>query len=125
MCCYLNKAIMNIISLPAFFFKTAFALIIITVSLNLQASAQIAYFGNSKLKAETKRNKREAARIESDYRETHLNTNYFTYKKGKASRKRVVVEEGWEDYMYNNPEHFASTEAFKLKLKSKGNRKKK
>ena len=114
---------MNTISLPLFFLKTVFVLTIIILSLNIQASAQIAYLGNSQLKAETKRNKREAARIESDYKETHLNTNYFTYKKGKASRKRVEVEEGWEDYMYNNPEHFAYTEAFKIKLKRKGNRK--
>ncbi|RDC64683.1 hypothetical protein [Adhaeribacter pallidiroseus] len=116
---------MNTISLPSFYLKIVFVFIVVIISLNLQASAQIAYVGNSQLKAENKRNKREAARIETDYKETHLNTNYFTYKKGKASRKRVEVEEGWEDYMYNNPEHLAYTEAFKLKLMRKGNRKKK
>ncbi len=116
---------MNTVSLPLCFLKTTFVLIVIVLSLNLQASAQIAYLGNSQLKAETKRNKREAARIEADYKDTHLNTDYFTYKKGKASRKRVEVEEGWEDYMYINPEHLAYTEAFKLQLKRKGNRKKK
>jgi hypothetical protein len=108
-----------------FFLKSTFVFIVVIISLNLQASAQIAYLGNSQLKAETKRNKREAARIEADYKATHLNTDYFTYKKGKASRKRVEVEEGWEDYIYNNPEHLAYTETFKLKLLRKGNRKKK
>ena len=115
---------MNTTSLPLFFLKISIVLIVIVLGLNLQASAQIAYLGNSQLKAETKRNKREAARIEADYKETHLNTTYFTYKKGKASRKRVEVEQSWEDYMYNNPEHLAYTEAFKLKLSRKGNRKK-
>ncbi len=116
---------MNTTSLPRLFLKTFIVLIVITLSVNLKASAQIAFVGKSQLKAETKRNKREAARIESDYKETHLNTDHFTYKKGKSGRKRVEVEESWEDYKFNNPDHFTYSEPVKINFKRKSNRKKK
>ncbi|QNF31727.1 hypothetical protein HUW51_02945 [Adhaeribacter swui] len=116
---------MNTKLLSGLLLKTTFVFIIFMLGLHIQVSAQIAFVGNSQLKAETKRSKREAARIDSDYKETHLNTNYFTYKKGKASRKRVEVEETWEDYKYNNLDQFTYTEPVKLKIKRKSNRKKK
>lgn len=110
--------------LRLFYLKVAFLFGIILMGLQLQASAQIAFLGKSQLKAETRRNLREAARIEADYKESHLNTTYFTYKKGKAGRKRVDVVEGWENYQYNNPNQSTYLEPVKWKFK-RTNRKKK
>ncbi len=107
-----------------YYLKVASVLLVIIIGLQFQASAQIAFLGKSQLKAETRRNLRAAARIETDYKESHLNTTYFTYKKGKAGRKRVDVQEGWENYQYNNPNQGTYLEPVKWKVKRKASRKK-
>ncbi|PSR54395.1 hypothetical protein AHMF7605_13190 [Adhaeribacter arboris] len=110
---------------PFFHLKAAFVFIFFTLISSLQVSAQIAFTNDAQLKAETRKSRREAARIEADYKESHLNTSNFTYKKGKAGRKQVDIEEGWESYQFNATNDFNYLEPKKLKLKRKANRKKK
>ncbi|MDQ3290390.1 MAG: hypothetical protein M3Q05_03770 [Bacteroidota bacterium] len=104
--------------------KTGLIFSALTLVLSLQVSAQIAFTNDAQLKAETRRSRREAARTEAEYKETHLNTSNFTYKKGKSGRKRVDIQEGWETYKFNGPENFIYTEPKNLKFKRKADRKK-
>ncbi|QMU30201.1 hypothetical protein [Adhaeribacter radiodurans] len=113
------------VSTPFFYLKTAFVSIFFTLIFSLQASAQIAITNDAQLKAETRKSRREAARIKADYKESHLNTSNFTYKKGKSGRKQVDVQEGWESYQFTNNGNVLYTEPGKLKLKHKADRKKK
>lgn len=116
---------MTISSSPSFILKAAFVFMLITLSLNLPVVAQIAFTNKAQLKAETRRSRREAARVEADYKESHLNTGNFTYKKGKSGRKQVEVQEGWESYQFNESGNVDYPEPVKLKLKRKAGRKKK
>ncbi|MDQ4139952.1 MAG: hypothetical protein M3142_05455 [Bacteroidota bacterium] len=116
---------MKAIFTPSFSLRAAFVFILFHLILDLQVSAQIAFTNDAQLKAETRRSRREAARIEADYKDSHLNTSNFTYKKGKSARKQVDALEGWETYQFNNTDNFIYTEPKKLKLKRKAERKKK
>ena len=53
--------------------------------------AQIAYMSPADIKAETRKSKREAVRYESDYKESHLDISAYTFKRGLAGRKTVII----------------------------------
>ena len=53
--------------------------------------AQIAYMSPAAIKAETRKSKREAIRYESDYKESHLDISAYSFKRGLAGRKSVMV----------------------------------
>ena len=57
------------------------------------AYAQISYTTPGNLKAEARKNKKEAATYEAEHKESHLNVADFTYKRGQSGRKAVAVEE--------------------------------
>ena len=67
----------------------------------LPAYAQILYMSAADLKAETKKSKRQARQYPAEYKETHLNTANYNFKKGQAGRKVVSVEEFPADYTYD------------------------
>lgn len=62
---------------------------------------QTTYRSPAAIKAETRKSKREAARTEADYKESHLNTAHFTFKKGKAGRKSVRVNNIPADFIFD------------------------
>lgn len=62
-----------------------------------QTLAQTAFTNNAYLRAETKRIRREAAHIKTDYQESHLNPHKASYKKGRSVRKRAKAN------LANNP----------------------
>ena len=55
--------------------------------------AQTTHRSQAAIKAETRKSKRDAARVEADYKDSHLNTTHYTYKKGAVGRKKVRVTE--------------------------------
>ncbi|WP_242926065.1 hypothetical protein [Pontibacter vulgaris] len=57
------------------------------------ASAQISHKETSKHKLYKKRFLKQADKTEAAYKETHLNTEAYTFKKGKAARKKAVRDE--------------------------------
>lgn len=65
------------------------------------ASAQTTYLSPAKIKAETRKSKREAAAFEAEHKETHLNVAHLNYKIGKTGRKPMVVEEEPTNYVYD------------------------
>ena len=52
------------------------------------ATAQIAYSSEEKAEKMTKKSIREAKKYQADYKETHLNTQVYTYERGEMGRKK-------------------------------------
>lgn len=84
----------------------------------MPAWAQTAYLSPAKIKAETRKSKKEAAVYEAEYKDTHLNIDHYSYKIGKAGRKHVIVDEGPADYQ-SDKEKNALFENRKLWYKKK------
>ncbi len=72
---------------------------LLLVFTNSSAVAQITHRSKAAKKAETRKSKRDAARMEADYKDSHLNTAHYTYKKGASGRKKVQVAETPVDYI--------------------------
>lgn len=81
--------------------RTTFIFFLFLFGIGEPATAQIAFTNNAYLKAETRRNRRNAAQIETDYKETHLDKADFTHKKGKSGRKRVKAKDRRKNYYYD------------------------
>lgn len=95
--------------------NTAFVVVAFILITSEQAAAQIVDTRNTHLKAETKRSRKEAAKIEADYKETHLNTIDLTYKKGEASHKRAKAQTRWDTYQDERYDDVIYTESARRK----------
>ncbi|MBB6613113.1 hypothetical protein H7F15_18885 [Pontibacter sp. Tf4] len=85
--------------------KQLFTLLIFCLAFSLiteSTFAQIKATTDSKHKKEQKRFLKEARKTESTYKETHLNTNTYTYKKGEAARKRAIKRDERRKYKYDD-----------------------
>ncbi|KAA5545707.1 hypothetical protein [Adhaeribacter rhizoryzae] len=60
--------------------------------------AQTTYTTPAKIKADTRKSKREAVAYKADHKETHLDVAPYNYKIGKAGRKPRMVDEEPTDY---------------------------
>ena len=65
------------------------------------AMAQIQNLSDDKHKKEQKRFLKEAEKTESTYKETHLNTDAYTFKKGEAARKKVKKRDERRRYKFD------------------------
>ena len=63
--------------------------------------AQIHTQTSEKQKKQQKRFLKEAEKTESAYKETHLNTEAYTFKRGEAARKRVTKRDERRQYKFN------------------------
>jgi len=106
-----------------------FIYLLLTVLSYAPALAQITHRSQAAIKAETRKSKRDAARFEADYKESHLNMAHYTSKKGEAGRKRVRVAETPVDYISDNEineidrEELRKMSKKKLQSKKKKNKK--
>jgi len=94
-----------------FFFLTAFFC--------APALAQITHRSPAAIKADTKKSKRDAAKFEADYKDSHLNTAHYTFKKGKAGRKAVPVADIPADYITDKEINEIDREELKKMSKKK------
>ncbi|PRY14776.1 hypothetical protein CLV24_10313 [Pontibacter ummariensis] len=62
---------------------------------SVPVSAQINHVSHSKHEQELRQSLKEAAKVDALYKETHLNTDTYTFRKGVAGRK-VSKREGAE-----------------------------
>lgn len=85
----------------------------------LPASAQISYLSSADVKAETRKSKREAARYEADYKESHLNLADHSFKKGQSGRKSVMVQEIPADYNHDQEINIIYQEPKKTRAQKK------
>lgn len=106
-------------------YKTCFlslALVGLLCLIVLPASAQTEYLTPAQQKKELRKSLKEAKKVKSDYRESHLNVGAFNFKRGASSRKRVDPQEYDEAVM--NPDGTPITDQ-KIKPKKKKVSKKK
>jgi len=81
--------------------------------------AQTTHRSRAAIKAETRKSKRDAAKFEADYKESHLNTAHYTFKKGKAGRKTVPVSDVPADYISDKEINELDREELKKMSKKK------
>ena len=51
-------------------------------------SAQIAYSSEEKAEKQTKKSIRDSRKYQADYKDSHLNTEVYTYERGETGRKK-------------------------------------
>ena len=83
------------------FTKWIFSFLLLLLLGALPAMAQIKNLSDDKQKKEQKRFLKEAEKTESTYKETHLNTDAYTFKKGEAARKRVKKRDERRQYKFD------------------------
>ncbi len=101
------------------FLKTVFGCSFCMVLVTDSATAQIAFTKNAYLRTETKRIRREAAQIKTDYKESHLNPHQVSYKKGRSGRKRVKAKQESYQVDANGNAVYAAPVEFTHKRKAK------
>ncbi len=67
----------------------------------IPAEAQIKNQSTEKHKREQRRFLKEAENTESEYKETHLNTEAYTFKQGEAARKRAKKRDERRAYKFD------------------------
>jgi len=92
---------------------------IFTVFACPSAWAQITYKSRAAIKAETRKSKRDAAQVEADYKDSHLNTAHYTYKKGIVGRKKVQISKTPVDYVSDKEINELDREKLKKMSKKK------
>ena len=78
-------------------------LAVVAVLLVLSAAsavAQISYKAVDQHKQQKRRSLKEASQAEVEYKDTHLNTSAYTFKKGAPGRKRVATKDGRTKYRF-------------------------
>jgi hypothetical protein len=76
-------------------------------------SAQIAYSSPEKAEKLTKKSIRDAKKYDVAYKETHYNTNTYTYQRGEAGRK---INKGDNTLLYaDKPEQSGLKKMFRKK----------
>ncbi|MBC5775860.1 hypothetical protein H8S95_17425 [Pontibacter sp. KCTC 32443] len=83
------------------FVKWALCFLIMLFIGTMPAMSQIKQQTEEKHKKERNQYLREAEKTESTYKETHLNTDAYTFKKGEAARKRVKKRDERRQYKFD------------------------
>lgn len=58
--------------------------------------AQTTYATHSQVKQETRKGVRQAKKAPAEYKDTHLNPDVHTFKKGRHGRRRLTPRDGYE-----------------------------
>lgn len=73
--------------------KTALLSLTLLLFLALPGHAQISFTAHERHEREMRKSLKEAEKADPVYKETHLNTNAYTFRKGEAARKRLKQDE--------------------------------
>ena len=73
--------------------KTALLCLTLLLFLALPGYAQISFTAHERHEREMRKSLKEAEKADPVYKETHLNTNAYTFRKGAAARKRLKQDE--------------------------------
>ncbi|MFD3003747.1 hypothetical protein ACFS7Z_25550 [Pontibacter toksunensis] len=68
-------------------------LVLLILLVAMPGYGQISFNAQEKHGREVRKSLRDAAKADIAYKETHLNTNAYTFKKGTAARKRIRKDE--------------------------------
>ena len=80
--------------------KALLPLVLLLLLGNIPGYGQISHKAQERHDREMRKALREAARADHTYKETHLNTNAYTYRKGTVARKRIKKDER-ASYQFN------------------------
>jgi hypothetical protein len=61
--------------------------------------AQILHLSPAEVKVQTRKNQKEAAHYQADYKESHLEVQSFDPRKGKSGRQQAAVQEEPAEYL--------------------------
>ncbi|RIJ37835.1 hypothetical protein D1627_12145 [Pontibacter oryzae] len=105
--------------------KYGFSLLLFFLIGTVSGYGQVNHESQAQHDQEVKLSLKEASKVDAAYKETHLNTNIYTFKKGAAGRKRVY-KDGRDKYQFNTSgEPVKKLKLFKKKRKYKQRSKKK
>ncbi|MFD2246963.1 hypothetical protein [Pontibacter ruber] len=77
--------------------------------------AQISYKAVDQHNHLKRQSLKEADKTDVAYKDTHLNTSTYTFKKGEAGRKRVATNDGRNKYRFTERGNAAQSLPVKLK----------
>jgi hypothetical protein len=79
------------------------------------AMAQISYKAVEHHNQQKRQSLKEAKQAEVEYKDTHLNTSTYTFKKGAPGRKRVAARDGRNKYRFTDSGNAAQGLPVKIK----------
>ncbi|MGV3503388.1 MAG: hypothetical protein ACO1O1_06745 [Adhaeribacter sp.] len=86
------------------------------------AQAQIMHLSPAKLKAQTRKNQKEAARYQAEHMETELEGQQKSLRKGDSARQQVGVQEEPAEYVYDKEKNAISDEPRPGKSRNRKNK---
>lgn len=105
--------------------KYGFSLLLFFLIGTVSSYGQVNYESQAQHDQEVKLALKAASKIDAAYKESHLNTDVYTFKKGAAGRKRVQ-QDGRDKYQFNTSgEPVKKMKFFKKKRKYKQRARKK
>lgn len=77
-----------------------FGLLLFFLLGTLPGYAQVSHETSAKHEQELRQSLKEASQLKTTYKDTHLNTDAYTFKKGAAGRRRVH-KDNRDEYQFN------------------------
>jgi hypothetical protein len=100
-------------------YKYGLGLLLFFLLGTLPGYGQISYQASAKHDQQLRKSLRDAEKVDSKYKDTHLNTGAYTFKKGEAGRKRLK-KDGRDHLQFNvNGDPAKKMNLFKKKKKYK------
>ena len=75
-------------------YKYGLGLLLFFLLGTLPGYGQVSYEASAKHEQQLRKSLKDAEKVDSKYKDTHLNTDAYTFKKGAAGRKRVKRDDG-------------------------------
>ncbi|OKL40613.1 hypothetical protein [Pontibacter flavimaris] len=100
-------------------YKYGLGLLLFFLLGTLPGYGQVSYEASARHGQSLRKSLKDAEKVDSKYKDTHLNTNAYTFKKGEAGRKRVKKDERARLHFNVNGDPAKKLRLFKNKKKYK------
>lgn len=91
----------DVVSFPFSFARRLALLLALVLLTAVPAFCQISYESAENHKQERKKFLKEAEKAEATYKDTHLNTGAYNFKKGEAGRRRLKAKDERGRYQFD------------------------
>lgn len=99
--------------------KYGFGLLLFFLLSTLPGYGQVSYEASAKHEQQLRKSLRDAEKVDNKYKDTHLNTDAYTFKKGEAGRKRVKEDKRPKLHFNVNGDPAKKLKLFKKRRKYK------
>ena len=82
-------------------YKYGLGLLLFFLLGTLPGYGQISYQASAKHDQQLRKSLRDAEKVDSKYKDTHLNTDAYTFRKGEAGRKRLKKKDERDQFQFN------------------------